>query len=138
MELYGIMELANLNPSQLAALSLAYIGDVVYDIYIRTRMINEHPTMPAHKLHLKTVKYVKAHAQSNSIGAMEEFLNEEETAVYRRGRNAKSHTMPKNADMMDYRRATGFEALLGYVYLKGDEKRLDELMNIAYENALDK
>ncbi len=132
------MELANLNPSQLAALSLAYIGDVVYDIYIRTRMINEHPTMPAHKLHLKTVKYVKAHAQSNSIGAMEEFLNEEETAVYRRGRNAKSHTMPKNADMMDYRRATGFEALLGYVYLKGDEKRLDELMNIAYENALDK
>lgn len=123
------------NPSQYSPLALAYIGDGVYELYVRTRVIEEHSNLPAHKLHLQTVKYVKAHAQSNSITAMLDLLSEEEMAVYKRGRNAKSNTTPKNADMADYRRATGFEALIGYVYLTENTERLNELMSRAYEYA---
>ncbi len=123
-------------PNRLSPLALAYIGDGVYELYVRTRVIEENPDLPARKLHLHTVRYVKARAQSQSVGAMLDLLTDEETAVYRRGRNAKSNTAPKNADLIEYKRATGFEALVGYVYLAGNEDRLNELMNIAYENAL--
>lgn len=123
-------------PSQFSPLALAYIGDGVYELYVRTRVIEEHPNLPAHKLHLHTVKYVKAHAQSQSVEALLDMLTEEETAVYKRGRNAKSATMAKNATMTDYRRATGFEALIGYVYLTENTERLNALMEKAYENAL--
>lgn len=125
------------NPSLYSPLALAYIGDGVYELYVRTRVMEEHSNLPAHKLHVKTVKYVKAHAQSNSITAMLDMLSEEETAVYKRGRNAKSNTTPKNADMADYRRATGFEALIGYVYLTENTERLNELMDKAYECAFE-
>ena len=124
-------------PELLAPLSLAYIGDAVYELYVRTRVIQEHPNMPAHKLHTYAVKYVKAAAQSASINAMADVLTEDETAVFKRGRNAKSPTVPKNADIRDYRRATGFEALMGYLYLSGETERLNYLMNIAYEHAFD-
>lgn len=123
-------------PNQYSPLVLAYIGDAVYEIYVRSRVIEENPDMPAHKLHLKTVKYVKARAQANSIHAMTEMLTEEETAVFKRGRNAKSPTAAKNASLIDYRHATGFEALIGYTYLSGNSERLDELMKAAFENAL--
>lgn len=126
----------NNDTSLLSPLSLAYIGDAVYELYVRNRIISENPNMPAHKLHLKTVKYVKAEAQSRSINAIIEELNEEEEAIYRRGRNAKSYTSPKNADIRDYRRATGFEALMGYLYLIKNEERLNHLMDIAFNNAL--
>lgn len=132
------MSLTQKKPSQFSPLSLAYIGDGVYELFVRTRVMEEHENMPAYKLHKKTVQYVKAHSQSNSIEAMLPQLTEDEEAVYKRGRNAKSNTSPKNADMMEYRRATGFEALLGYLYLSDESARLYELMNIAYENALDK
>lgn len=125
-------------PLQYSPLALAYIGDGVYELYVRTRVIEEHPNLPAHKLHLHTVKYVKAHAQSQSIEMLLPELSEEETAVYKRGRNAKSATMAKNATMVDYRRATGFEALIGYVYLTGDTERLNALMKKAYDNAFEK
>ncbi|MCI5605607.1 MAG: Mini-ribonuclease 3 [Clostridia bacterium] len=130
------MEL-NKKPNQYSPLALAYIGDGVYELYVRSRVIEEHSNLPAHKLHLHTVKYVKAHAQSNSIEALQNILTEEEAAVYRRGRNAKSATVPKNANIVEYRRATGFEALIGYVYLTGDTERLNELMDEAYNNAFD-
>lgn len=125
-------------PNQYSPLALAYIGDGVYELYVRTRVIEEHPNLPAHKLHLHTVKYVKAHAQSQSVEMLLPELSEEETAVYKRGRNAKSATMAKNATMVDYRRATGFEALIGYVYLTGDSERLNALMKKAYDSALEK
>lgn len=131
------MLLKNKKPSQLSPLSLAYVGDGVYELYVRTRIIEEHENLPAHKLHKKVVQYVKAHAQSKSIEAMIEHLTEDETAVYKRGRNAKSNTVPKNANMTEYRRATGFEALIGFLYLSEENERLHLLMNIAYENALD-
>ena len=124
-------------PSQFSPLALAYIGDGVYELFVRTRIIEEHENLPANKLHKKTVQYVKAHAQSNSIDAMLEHMTDDETAVYKRGRNAKSNTVPKNANMTEYRRETGFEALIGFLYLSGETERLDTLMNIAYENALD-
>lgn len=131
------MLLKNKKPSQLSPLSLAYVGDGVYELYVRTRIIEEHENLPAHKLHKKAVQYVKAHSQSNSIEAMLKHLTEDETAVYKRGRNAKSNTVPKNANMTEYRRATGFEALIGFLYLSEENERLQLLMNIAYENALD-
>lgn len=131
------MNEANENPSQLAPLSLAHLGDAVYELYVRNRVIHEHPTMPAHKLHLQTVKYVKAHAQSNSINAIMEILTDDEVAVFRRGRNAKSYTVPKNANLGDYHRATGFEALMGYLYLMGDRERLEFIMDKAFINAID-
>ena len=84
-------------PSQFSPLALAYIGDGVYELFVRTRIIEEHENLPANKLHKKTVQYVKAHAQSNSIDAMLEHMTDDETAVYKRGRNAKSNTVPKNA-----------------------------------------
>ena len=125
-------------PTQYSPLALAYIGDGVYELYVRTRVIAENPNMPAHKLHKEAVKYVKAHAQSNSIHAMMDILSEDEMAVFKRGRNAKSPTVPKNANLTEYRHATGFEALLGYLYLSQKSERLDEIMKVAYENALDK
>ena len=126
-----------IQPSLLAPLSLAHIGDAVYELYVRTRIIREHPNMPAHKLHTRAVKYVKAAAQSASVSAIADILTEDETAVFKRGRNAKSPTVPKNADIRDYRRATGFEALIGYLYLSGENERLNDLMGEAYEHAFD-
>jgi len=124
-------------PSTYSPLVLAYIGDAVYEKFTREQLVKLHPDMPAHKLHIENVKYVKAHSQSKSVSALEPILSEEEISIFKRGRNAKSATTPKNADLIDYRRATGFEALLGYLHLKGEEQRLTEIMKIAFENALE-
>ena len=98
-------------------LVLAYIGDGIYDLVIRTLIV-----------HKRTSALVKASAQSEMIDKLMESLTEEELAVYKRGRNAKSYTMAKNATMKDYRKATGFEALMGYLYLKGETERLVSLV----------
>ena len=118
-----------------APLSLAYIGDGVYELYVRSRIIKENPNLPAHKLHKEAIKYVKAEAQSRSIEAMLPYLTEAETAQFKRGRNAKSPTSAKNASIVDYRRATGFEALIGFLYINKSDERLNELMTIAFDNA---
>ena len=125
----------NDNPGLLPALVLAYIGDAVYETFTRERLLSMHPDMPAHKLHKENVKYVKAGAQSNAMAAIEPILSEQELAVYKRGRNAKSATVPKNADLADYRRATGFEALVGFLHLSKNYDRLAEVMEIAFSNA---
>lgn len=124
-------------PTEFSPLILAYIGDSVYEIYVRSRVIAENPDMPVYKMHKETVKYVKAHAQSLSIHSIMDCLNEKELAVFKRGRNAKSPTTPKNADLTEYRHATGFECLIGYLYLCGETERMTYLMKTAYENALD-
>ncbi len=103
-------------------LTLAYIGDAVYDLIIRSVVV-ERANRSANDLHKKTVRYVKAETQAAMIMALQEELTEEEVAVYKRGRNAKSHTMAKNASMSDYRKATGFEALMGYLYLTNQTDR---------------
>ena len=125
------------NPLEYSPLVLAYIGDAVYEEYTRERVLLQNPDMPAHKLHIENVKYVKAHAQSRSASALEGMLTEQETAVFKRGRNAKSPTSPKNADVLEYRRATGLETLFGYLHLSGQEERKRELMRIAFDNAKD-
>ena len=122
-------------PGEFSPLALAYIGDGVYETYVRTRVIAENPDMPAHMLHRETVKYVKAGAQANAMHHIEPLLDERETAVYKRGRNAKSHTVPKHAELIDYRHATGFEALTGWLYLSGEHERLEEIMSYAFEHS---
>ena len=121
----------------LAPLVLAYIGDAVYEVYVRNRIIHEHPDMPAYKLHKESIKYVKAHGQSEAMAVIEPELSEDEMSAYKRGRNAKSPTVPKNADVAEYRRATGFEALVGYLYEEGREERLLEIMEKAFNAVSD-
>ncbi len=107
-------------------LVLAYIGDAIYDLVIRSMMVgkgNAH----VNELHRRTSRLVKAHAQAEMAHILMDSLTEEEQAVYRRGRNANPHTMAKNATVSDYRQATGFEALMGYLYL---EDRMDRMMEL--------
>lgn len=104
-------------------LTLAYIGDAVYEVVIRT-IIVERANKAANELHKKTVKYVQAGTQAAMIMALQDVLTEDELAVFKRGRNAKSNTSAKNASITDYRKATGFEALIGFLYLMDDMDRV--------------
>lgn len=111
-------------------LTLAYIGDGVFDLVIRSVVVGKGNTK-ANQLHHRTSQIVKAHTQAEIIEYLQEQLTEEEADVYRRGRNAKSPTMAKNATMADYRKATGLEALVGYLYLTDRFERLVSLIRIA-------
>jgi len=113
-------------------LALAYIGDCIYDLIIRTMVVEKGNTAP-NKLHNKTSQIVKAKSQAESAQKIMDHLTEKEMDVYRRGRNAKSYTMAKNASMSDYRKATGFEALMGYLYLDGQMDRIIELTKLGLE-----
>lgn len=117
-------EVKKLNPLQ-----LALIGDAVFEVFIRTKILLSNTELSAHKIHLRAINYVKAHGQSIAIKMLEEELSEEEKNIYKRGRNAKSATVPKNADIREYRAATGFEALIGYLYLTDKKERLEEILN---------
>ncbi|MBE5906480.1 MAG: ribonuclease III [Lachnospiraceae bacterium] len=110
-------------------LTLAYIGDGIFDLIIRSIVVGKGNTR-ASELHKRTSNVVKAASQSAMMEKLKPHLTEEEEAVYRRGRNAKSPTMAKNATMSDYRRATGFEALMGFLYLTDQVPRLIELVKI--------
>lgn len=117
-----------LNPLQ-----LALIGDGVFEVFIRSYILTQNISLSANKIHVKAIGYVKAKSQSDIMHKIEGFLNEEEEAIYKRGRNAKSPTVPKNADVRDYRTATGFEALIGYLYLIGHKERLEFILNKSIE-----
>ena len=108
--------------------TLAYIGDGIFDVVMRTLVVEKGNTS-ANQLHRATSHIVKAHSQALMAQALADVLTEEEADVYRRGRNAKSHTMAKNASVTDYRSATGFEALMGYLYLTKQEERMMELIS---------
>ena len=110
---------------QLNPLVLAFVGDAIYEVFVRTYIVNENRDMNVHKLHVKAISYVKAHAQSEFMKKLMEELTEEEMSVYKRGRNAKAGTVPKNADLCEYRTATGFEAFLGFLYLTEQKDRLN-------------
>ena len=110
-------------------LTLAYFGDGVYELIIRTILVKKG-NCPVNRLHKKASSLVKAGAQSAIMEVIEEELTPEELSVYRRGRNAHSPTMAKHATMADYRRATGFEALMGYLYLKEDYTRMLTLVRM--------
>ena len=112
-------------------LALAFVGDAVYEEFIRTKILVQANTS-ANKLHKKAVSFVRAHAQSEASKNLASLLTAEEEEIFKRGRNAHSASVPKNADVTEYRAATGFEALLGYLYLTGQADRLDFLMLEAY------
>lgn len=113
----------NLNP-----LTWAYIGDAVYELYIREKLI-ETTNLKPHKLHMEAVKRVKAEAQANLLQKIEEKLNKEEKEIVRRTRNTKNHHLPKNSNIKEYMYASAFEGLIGYLYLTGKEERLKQILN---------
>lgn len=113
-------------------LTLAYIGDAIYDLVIRTIVV-ERGNRSANNLHKKTIGYVNARVQARMVDVLEEELTEEEVSVCRRGRNAKSYTTAKNASIIEYRKATGLEALCGYLYLQGQQERMLELIKKGLE-----
>lgn len=118
-----------------APLTLAYIGDSVFDLLVKTYFV-EQEDMQVQKYHKLASNVVKAHAQAEMIHALEPELTGKEMDVYKRGRNAKSYTKAKNATTIDYRTATGLEALVGYLYLKGEYGRLVELMRLGFERTV--
>ncbi len=131
-ELKELFELEDANIRTYSPLTLAYIGDGIYDLVIRTILVKK-ANCQVNRLHRKASTLVKAAAQSGMMEVIEPLLTEEEKAVYKRGRNAHSATMAKHATMADYRRATGFEALMGYLYLKEDFSRMLELIRAGLE-----
>lgn len=119
----------------MAPLQLAYIGDSVYELFVRTMILSKDENV--NKLHKKAIKYVKANAQAESLTKLEELLTDEEKSIVRRGRNAKINTLPKNAELSEYKRATGFESLLGFLFLSKNDKRLIELLEIAHRTPVE-
>ena len=109
-------------------LVLAYIGDAVYELYVRRQLVSSH-NIQVDKLHKMAVSIVNSSAQAKNFHKIESKLTEEEMNIFKRGRNAKS-SVPKNSDMSEYKTATGLETLIGYIYLCGDKNRLDEIMNM--------
>ena len=128
-----IFQMEEVDISSYSPLTLAYIGDSIYDLIIKTLVINQG-NKQVNKLHQDTSSLVNASVQSRMMRTMQEHLTEEEHAIYKRGRNAKSVSPAKNQSVTDYRRATGFEALLGYLYLKKDWKRMLDLVKIGLDS----
>ncbi|MBM6920944.1 ribonuclease III [Phocea massiliensis] len=118
----------------MSPLGLAYIGDGIYELLTREHIVSRG-NMPVAKFHKETVSLVCAAAQSEAVDVILPMLDEEETAVYKRGRNAHGSQVPKNADAVQYRRATGLEALFGYLYLNGRMERLHTLYEAIYNAA---
>lgn len=117
-----------------STLTLAYIGDAVYEVYIRTKLL-ENGDMKVNKLHKIAKNYVSAKAQCAIVTKLLEELCEDEISIFKRGRNTKVNTKAKNADLHEYHTATGLEALIGYLYLSKKEKRLDEILNRCFKIA---
>lgn len=128
-----IFSMQEMDIREYSPLTLAYIGDSIYDLIIKSLVINRG-NKQVQKLHKETSSLVQASTQSMMMRTMQEELTDEERAVYKRGRNAKSVSPAKNQSITDYRRATGFEALLGYLYLKEDWKRMLDLVKIGLDS----
>lgn len=131
-----VLNLQEVDADSYSPLVLAFIGDCVYDLVIKS-MIISRGNKQVHKLHEETSRFVQASTQSLMMRTMQQHLTEEEHAIYRRGRNAKSVSPAKNQSITDYRRATGFEALLGYLYLKKDYERLMALVKAGLDSLSD-
>lgn len=118
------------NWALLNGLALAYVGDAIYETYIRDYLVHQGQTRP-NQLHRMATHFVSAKAQASLMHEMmaAEMLTEQEETMFKRGRNAKSHTSAKNADITTYRISTGFEALMGYLHLSGEKERMEELIN---------
>ena len=115
----------------LSPLTWAYIGDCVFELYVRTKLINETNLKP-HKLHIEAIKHVKAGAQAKKLKQIESKLTEEEKEIVKRGRNTQNHHLPKNSNVQEYMYSTAFEALFGYLYLTKQYKRLKEILDESF------
>ena len=113
----------------MSPLTWAYVGDCVYELYIRIKLVNETNYKP-NKLHIEAIKYVKAKSQADLLLKIQDKLTDEEREIVRRGRNTQNHHLPKNSDMQEYMYATAFEALIGYLYLTKKFKRIKEILSI--------
>ena len=121
------------NLKNYSALGYAYLGDAVYERFVREYIMESRGNMPVEKYHAIATHFVCAAAQAKAIEALMDGLSEEEEAVYRRGRNAKAHAAPKSSSPGEYRKATGFEALIGYLSINGCNERAEELMKAAVD-----
>ena len=106
----------------------AYVGDSIYELYVRTHLVKTTKLKP-HQLHLKAIKYVKAKAQAEILNIIKKDLTSDELDIVRRGRNAENHHLPKNVDVIEYRNATALEGLIGYLYLSGNDRRMNEILD---------
>ena len=111
----------------LSPLVWAYVGDSVYELFVRTKLTNNSNAKP-HKLHIESIKYVKAKAQADILKSIMDNLTEEEKDIVRRGRNTENHHVAKNSNVADYSQSTAFEALIGYLYLTKQDERLEEIL----------
>ena len=118
---------------QMSPLVWAYIGDSIYELYVRMYLVQNTKLKP-HYLHIKAIQYVKAGAQAEILKNIEEHLTEEEKEIVRRGRNAENHHLPKNASSTEYRYSTALEALIGYLYLTKQDERLKEILKLCIES----
>ena len=113
----------------MSPLTWAYIGDAVYELYVRNKLINETNLKP-HKLHIEAIKYVKAKSQAEKLNEIYDKLTDEEKDIVRRGRNTQNHHLPKNSNVQEYMYSTAFEALIGYLYLTKQHERLKNILNL--------
>ena len=120
----------------MSPLTWAYIGDCVYELYVRQELINKTNLKP-HKLHIEAINYVKASKQAKILKGIMDKLTEEEQDVVRRGRNSENHHLPKNASVEDYMYSTAFEALIGFLYLSRQDERLKEILGLIEIKPLD-
>ena len=119
--------------NQMSPLNWAYIGDAVFELYIRNKLINETNYKP-HKLHIEAIKYVKAKSQAEMLDNIHNILTEDEKDIVRRARNAENHHLPKNSNIIEYKYSTAFEALIGFLYLTKKEDRLKEIIEISLKS----
>lgn len=118
---------------QMNSLTLAFIGDAIYEVVVRMHVVKNNRSIKVNQAHRKVIDYVKATSQCKLMHKIEMFLDEDEKGVYKRGRNCKGVTAPKSANITEYRIATGFEALIGYLYLTGKFDRINELIEILFK-----
>ena len=117
--------------NMMSPLTWAYVGDAVFELYVRNHLVNQMKSKP-HKLHLESIKYVKAKSQADLLASLQDELTDEEKDIVRRGRNAENHHLPKNANHADYMYSTAFEGLIGYLYLTKKDERLKEILNLCF------
>ena len=122
-------EKTEMDVNMLSPLTWAYVGDAIYELYVRTNLVNNSKLKP-HKLHIESIKYVKAKAQADILKRIEDSLTDAEKDIVRRARNAENHHLPKNADPADYMYSTAFEGLIGYLYLTKKDERLKEILKM--------
>ena len=134
MDIYNLynIDMEEIEVNNMSPLTWAYIGDCVYELYIRTYLVNKTNSKP-NKLHIAAIQYVKAKSQAEILKRIENNLTDDEKDIVRRGRNAENHHLPKNANVQEYMYATAYEALLGYLYLTKQTQRLQEILKISVD-----